>query len=148
MSSIQKIICAVDLSDHSALVADYASTLALAFNAEVIAVYVAPLLTQFMGLEVSTRSIDRLASEISAGAEQDLERFVSEKLGEVKSKAKMLNGHPVDEIVSFAHSSGADMIVMGTHGHRGINRILFGSVAEGVVKNSDVPVITVRPQDL
>ncbi|MBO4313737.1 MAG: universal stress protein, partial [Desulfovibrio sp.] len=40
----------------------------------------------------------------------------------------------------------ADMIIMGTHGRKGIDRILFGSVAEKVVKNATMPVLTIRPQ--
>ena len=40
-----------------------------------------------------------------------------------------------------------DLIVMGTHGRKGIDRIIFGSVAEKVVKNSPIPVLTIRPHD-
>ncbi|MFN3285622.1 MAG: universal stress protein, partial [bacterium] len=47
-------------------------------------------------------------------------------------------------IVEAAADVGADLVVMGTHGRTGVDRILFGSVAEHVVRTSPVPVLTVR----
>ena len=59
----------------------------------------------------------------------------------------MLIGYAAEEILSRAREEKADLIVMGTHGRKGIDRILFGSVAEKVVKNADMPVLTVRPSE-
>jgi len=56
----------------------------------------------------------------------------------------MLEGNPAHEIVEYADRSGADLVCMGTHGRGGINRLLLGSVAERVVRASEVPVLTVR----
>ncbi len=53
-------------------------------------------------------------------------------------------GHPAEEIVKYAEEAGIDLIVMGTHGRRGLDRILLGSVAEEVVRTAEVPVMTVR----
>ena len=55
------------------------------------------------------------------------------------------HGDAAEEILTRANDEGADLIVMGTHGRKGIDRILFGSVAEKVVKNASMPVLTVRP---
>lgn len=61
-----------------------------------------------------------------------------------------LNGSPSTEIVRYAEREGCDLIVMGTHGRGGIDRLLLGSVAERVVRSSEVPVLTVRvgPSDV
>ena len=59
----------------------------------------------------------------------------------------MLIGYAAKEIINRAHEENVDVIVMGTHGRKGIDRILFGSVAEKVVKNADMPVLTVRPSE-
>lgn len=56
------------------------------------------------------------------------------------------HGVPQDEIVSIADETGADMIVVGTVGRTGLDHILVGSVAEEVVRNASVPVVTVREQ--
>lgn len=145
MQKIKKIICALDLSQHSSLVADYASTIAKAFDAEVIAVYAAPALTQYVGFHVPHSSIENFVGEIVAGAEKTMEDFVAENFQGIKATGKVVNGYAAEEILSLVEKEGADLIVMGTHGRKGIDRILFGSVAEKIVKSSPIPVMTIRP---
>jgi nucleotide-binding universal stress UspA family protein len=54
-------------------------------------------------------------------------------------------GDAAEEILNYAKTEGIDLIIMGTHGRKGIERIIFGSVAERVVKKSPIPVLTVNP---
>ena len=145
MKMIKKIICALDLSQHSSLVAEYAVMMAKAFDAEVIAVYAAPALTQYVGFHVPPSSIENFVGEIVAGAEKTMEEFVTEHFKDVKATGKVVNGYAAEEIIALIDSSDADLLIMGTHGRKGIDRILFGSVAEKVVKSSRVPVMTIRP---
>lgn len=63
---------------------------------------------------------------------------------DVAVETSMLSGSPSREIVRYAEEEGCDLIVMGTHGRGGIDRLLLGSVAERVVRSSSVPVLTVR----
>ena len=56
-------------------------------------------------------------------------------------------GKPVDEITNLIGEENADLVVMGTHGRSGFNRLLIGSVAERIVRSSSVPVLTVRHPD-
>jgi nucleotide-binding universal stress UspA family protein len=56
-----------------------------------------------------------------------------------------VTGDPVEEILKYAQKERIDYIVMGTHGKKGIERVLLGSVASGVVSKSNVPVITISP---
>ena len=70
---------------------------------------------------------------------------MTENFEGVDAKAEVVVGYAAEEIITIAEKEGADMIIMGTHGRKGIDRILFGSVAEKVVKNSPVPVLTIRP---
>jgi len=80
----------------------------------------------------------------------DAQRFVasaSEKAvaAGVSSKSQVSHaGDPVDGILSIARSDGADVIVMGSHGRRGLSRLVMGSTTEGVLRRSDVPVLVVR----
>lgn len=145
MRTIKKIICALDLSQHSTLVAEYAVTMAKAFDAEIIAVYAAPALTQYVGFHVPPSSIENFVGEIVAGAEKTMQEFVAENFQGVKAEGKVINGYAAEEILNMVDSIHADLIIMGTHGRKGIDRILFGSVAEKVVKSSKIPVMTVRP---
>ena len=121
MKEIKKILCAVDLSEHSAAVAEYATMLAKGLGASII------------------------VGEIVSGAEKSMDAFVAENFPGVEAKGQVLIGYAAEEILTRANDEGADLIVMGTHGRKGIDRILFGSVAEKVVKNASMPVLTVRP---
>ena len=57
----------------------------------------------------------------------------------------MREGYPATVIVEEAESQGADLVVLGTHGHTGIKHLLLGSIAERVVQHSPCPVLTVKP---
>ena len=146
MKEIKKILCAVDLSEHSKQVAEYAATLAKNLHASVLVVYTAPSLSQYVGFHVPPNTIENFVGEIVTGAEQSMQNFVAENFEGLEAKGQVLIGYAAEEILNRAKEENADMIVMGTHGRKGIDRILFGSVAEKVVKNARIPVLTVRPQ--
>ena len=57
---------------------------------------------------------------------------------------RLLTGDPATEITQFAEKEGIDMIVLGTHGRRGLTRMLMGSVAEAVVRRASCPVLTIK----
>ncbi|MBQ7738565.1 MAG: universal stress protein [Desulfovibrionaceae bacterium] len=146
MKEIKKILCAVDLSEHSKQVAEYAATLARNLGASVTVVYTAPSLSQYVGFHVPPNTIENFVGEIVTGAEQSMENFVAENFEGLSAKGHVLIGYAAEEILNRAKEEDADMIVMGTHGRKGIDRILFGSVAEKVVKNARIPVLTIRPE--
>lgn len=60
-------------------------------------------------------------------------------------KTAVVSGDPSEEILEYVQTEKIDMIIMGTHGRKGLNKIVFGSVAERVVKASPVPVLVVNP---
>jgi nucleotide-binding universal stress UspA family protein len=61
----------------------------------------------------------------------------------VECQTKTVEGNPGDEIVDYAAKIGADLIVMGSHGHSGVRRLLLGSVAEKVLHRTPCPVLVV-----
>lgn len=72
-------------------------------------------------------------------------RGVSERLKSVgvDARAEVVEGHAAEGIVAFARDGGADLIALTTHGRGGIERVVFGSVADGVVRNAPCPVLVV-----
>ncbi len=146
MVAIKKIICALDLAETSKEVAEYATMLAKLSNAEVVALYVAPTMTQYTGFHVPPNSIDTFVAEIVDGAKKSMDEFVKENFQGVNVKSDVVIGYAAEEILANAERENADLIIMGTHGRTGIDRMLFGSVAEKVVKNSVIPVLTIRPK--
>ncbi len=71
-------------------------------------------------------------------------RTAEEELDGLRVETAILEGQPNREIVTYAAENGCDLILMGTNGRGGLNRLLLGSVAERVVRTSPVPVLTVR----
>lgn len=147
MPALKKILCALDLSDQSESVAEYAVMLAKMSGASIVAVYAAPTLTQYTGFHVPPNTIDNFVGEIVSGAERSMTDFVSEHFIGVDARGVVVVGYAAEEILALAESEQADIIVMGTRGRKGIDLILFGSVAEKVVKNATCPVLTIRPTD-
>ena len=63
----------------------------------------------------------------------------------VKTKALEAN-RPADAITDYAQKNGMDLIVVATHGHTGLKKLIMGSVASGVLNSSSVPVLLIRPE--
>ncbi len=57
----------------------------------------------------------------------------------------MVQGDPAEEILKYIAAQKVDLVIMGTHGRKGLDRILFGSVATQVVQKSPAPVLTINP---
>lgn len=76
-----------------------------------------------------------------------LEGIVNDAMKKEKVKAaySVLEGTPGETIVNFANNSGADLIAIATHGEGGFKRLLFGSVADYVLRNCDLPILVIRP---
>ena len=146
--NVRKIMCAVDLSEDSKPIATYTAKMAKALGAKVLVIYAAPSLSQYVGFHVPPNTIETFVDEIISGADENMKAFVEENFQGVEAEGKVRVGYASEEILRHSVEDGCDLIVMGTHGRKGIDRILFGSVAEKVVQNSTIPVLTVRPEDL
>lgn len=146
MRAIKKILCALDLSEHSKTVANYTGMIAKMANASIHVVYVAPTMTQYTGFHVAPNTIDTFVGEIVTGAETAMEKFIADNFVDFEVTSEIAVGIANEEILEATKKVDADIIIMGTHGRKGIDRILFGSVAEKVLIESSVPVITIRPE--
>ena len=62
----------------------------------------------------------------------------------VRVESRVRRGHPAEEIVAAARETGADLIAMSTHGRGGLGRLVFGSVAQAVLRHVDIPVFLMR----
>ncbi len=146
MTMFSKILCPVDFSEASPAIAKTARELAQKFDAEIIVVYVAPSMIQYEIFDLPAASLPQLVGDIVSGAEKTMNEFVTTHFTDVRATGKVVSGDAAEAIVNLSQSEGADLIVMATHGRQGLNRLLFGSVAEKVVKTSPIPVMTIRPQ--
>jgi len=145
MVQIKTILCALDFSEVSPKVAAYAKALAQVCGAKIIALYVAPSLTQYVEFHVQASYIDDFVTGIVHGASETMDTFLKDYFTDVPAEGRVVTGYAAEEIVSAAEEMKADIIVLGTHGRRGLDKFLFGSVAEKVIKTSSVPVLSMRP---
>jgi nucleotide-binding universal stress UspA family protein len=141
--TIQKILVPTDGSDYSVRAAEYGISVAKAHDAEIVFVYVVDELVIDMFPKGEKRD------EVEAELKNDGRRFLSyaiglaEKAG-VKSTSMLLKGRPFEQIVNATKSFDVDLVVMGTYGRRGADRILMGSVAERVIEYAVCPVLVVK----
>ncbi|MFB6352941.1 MAG: universal stress protein, partial [Halobacteriales archaeon] len=114
---------------------------AAAFDATLHALYVVELqATSPMQLTLDT-VIDRLEAE---GADRTAEIAEAAESAGVEAVTDVRHGVADETIVDYVRAHDIDLVVMGTHGRRGVDRQLLGSVTERVVRTSPVPVLTVR----
>jgi nucleotide-binding universal stress UspA family protein len=84
--------------------------------------------------------------DLKAAADLDLSKVPGpDGVPESRVKRQSIVGRPFEEIVRYAKVHDVDLIVIGSHGRRGLSHLLLGSVAERVVRTAGCPVLTVRP---
>ncbi|MEW5725560.1 MAG: universal stress protein [Thermodesulfobacteriota bacterium] len=142
---IKKILFPVDLSEASPLIAPLVKDLAGKYGAEVKVLFVARTMDHYLSMHIPHTTIQNFEQELFSKAQAHLAEFMETHFKDLPAQAFVVRGHPAEEILSFARKEGVDLIALGTHGRRGLEKILFGSVAEEVVKNSPVPVLTINP---
>jgi universal stress protein A len=142
---VKKILCPIDFSPTSQRALAVAVSMARRFGAELelLHVYQTPAAP---GASGSASSAARAVSGHLAAAHSELLRWCKEANpgGEVTSRARVIDGTPHVEILRAAKSGTYDLVVMGTLGRTGLTRLVLGSVAERVVRESPCPVLTVR----
>ena len=145
MKAITKILTAIDFSENSECAFEYALTMATQFNAELTIIHVINEPVDLRGFYVPHISFEQLEKEIEESAAKMMDTFCSTRLGTFTNyKTAIVTGIPYEEIKAQAERMDASMIVLGTHGRTGLDRILFGSTAERVVSSARCPVLTVR----
>ena len=146
MKDVKKILVPVDFSENSKKIIKSAVYVAEKFEASLSVVFVVQSFEDYSGFFVPHMPIAQFEEEMVQSAERKMESFLDENLDEsFPHEAKVLSGDVAEEITSYAQVQGADMLIMGTHGYKGFEKILFGSVAEKVVKTASCPVMTINP---
>lgn len=145
---ITKILFPTDFSEGALHAFPYAADLAKTYGAKLYLVHILYDIAVASGLHVPHTSMDTLYAELEVNAKKSLESFAYEmRKGIADIEFSVLRGVPYEETLKFAETHGIDLIVIGTHGRKGLDRMLFGSTAERIVRNAACPVLTVRKPD-
>lgn len=140
---ISKILIPTDGSDNSMRAAEYGIKVAKMLGAQVMVVYVIDTVVLTQIAKVTERE------GVERELKQDGQRYINYVLGlaaqaGVKAASLLARGRPFEQIVHLAKGLDMDLIVMGTYGRRGAERILIGSVAERVIEYASCPVLVVK----
>ncbi|QLG62307.1 universal stress protein [Halorarum salinum] len=134
------VLLPVDGSDGTGAALAHAESLGTTYGATVHVLHVADTNRDSVTTLAAGNTVDvlsekgtELVEEVSAALDPAVSR-----------RTEVLQGDPHDTIVDYANEYGIDLIVMATHGRRGLERFLLGSVTDRVVRTADVPVLTVR----
>ena len=140
--NIKKILFPTDFSQYNDRALRLASTLAAESGATLYIVHVDELrdLTAAMG---EAGYLMATALEDRQEVRDQLERIVP-TVATVAYEHHYLRGSPVVEILTFAEAENIDLIVMASHGRTGLSRLLMGSIAEGIMRKAQCPVLIVK----
>ncbi|MFW6000366.1 MAG: universal stress protein [Halorubrum sp.] len=146
MPLYDRILVPTDGSSEGELAVCHALDLAAVHGASVRAIYVVDT-ARYAGMPMETtwEGVGDLLYDDGDAALETVRELAADR--DVDVETAVVEGSPSRKIITHAEEAGCDLVVMGTHGRGGIDRLLLGSVAEKVVRGSSVPVLTVRIGD-
>jgi nucleotide-binding universal stress UspA family protein len=142
------MLCPVDFSEMSAAAYRFAARLAGACDARLTAIHVYNFEAPAYFTPAQAGEIAAQFEATRADAEAALRRFASESGGPGEPAVLVREGDPANAVLRAAAELQAGLIVMSTHGRSGLRRLLLGSVAERVLRDSSIPVLTIRGPDV
>lgn len=145
MKRIRRVLHATDFSSASRRAFDTALGIAKSLNAKLAIVYVLPPVIVIPDQYIDAATLDQLDRQARQWGAKGLRTLAAraKKVG-VKASVLLRNGDPADQIVLAGRATKSDLIVVGTHGRRGLGKLFLGSVAGRVVSTASCPVVTVR----
>jgi nucleotide-binding universal stress UspA family protein len=145
---IKNVLFPTDFSEGAAYALPYALDIAKSYNAKLHLLHVLHDVVISTGMHIPHTSVDLMYKDLEDAAKKSLEKLCLKAAENCKDVQQVVvRGIPYEEILKYAGSASVDLIVIGTHGRKGLDRFMFGSTAERVVRNSACPVMTVRKPD-
>jgi nucleotide-binding universal stress UspA family protein len=141
MPRLKSILCPIDFSEFSVKAYDYAQSFAQHYKAELLVQHVLYSLPAFY----TDAAYEEICRKLRTDALRKLREFAKRHTrARVQPQCVVQEGIATDLILSFAEAKAVNLIVMGTHGLRGLDRLMLGSVTEKVLRKARCPVLAVR----
>ncbi len=145
MQEVHQIIVPVDFSKATAKLVDYASYMAEKLSATIHFVHVAEI-NQGHDMLLGSSVFGDIKEKIIAAAEERMTNLLEDNSECCKGcTGKVVSGDIVDAIIDHANNNKADLIIISTHGTKGLEKILLGSVAERVIRKAPCPTLIYNP---
>ena len=151
MQEIKTVVTPVDFSENADKIATSAAYVAGKMGARLDLIFVVQNFEDYSGFFVPPVNLPNLEEELLESAQHRMEEFVKDTHDAIAAAgvsdvhSSVLTGDVTDEILQYVKDNNANLIVMGTHGYKGLERVMFGSVADKVVKTACCPVLTINP---
>ena len=146
MKQINKILFPIDFTSHFESLLPWVSTFAGKFDATVYVLFVAQDLANFSTFYVPHGNIQAFQQEAVESARKRMAAAVEESFKDFpKLETRVESGSAAAKILELAKKEQIDLIIMGAHGRKGLDRAIFGSVADKVVQGAPCPVLTIHP---
>ena len=146
MKQVQKILFPIDFTSHFESLLPWVETFAGKFDATVYVLFVAQDLANFTTFYVPHGNIQRFQQEAVESARKRMAAAVQEFFKDFpKLETRVESGAAGAKILELAKKEQIDLIIMGAHGRKGLDRAIFGSVADKVVQGAPCPVLTIHP---
>lgn len=143
--NLKRILVPIDFSDHSKRALNYAIPFAEHFGASIDLIYVVEPTIYPADFSFGQAGFPNVEEELRTSGANELESLIKKQIaGRVPARKVIRTGKPFYEIIEYAREAGIDLIIIATHGHSGMEQILFGSTAEKVVRKAPCPVLVVR----
>lgn len=144
-TTIKKVLVPIDFSDYSKSALKYAVNFAKTFDADIILIYVVEPVIYPPDFSMGQIAMPSINTEWDDRAKDELQKLAKSEIAEIANvKTIIKTGKPFVEIIETAKEENIDLIIIATHGHSGVEHILFGSTAEKVVRKAPCPVLTLR----
>ncbi|MBU3949095.1 MAG: universal stress protein [Proteobacteria bacterium] len=141
-----KILFPVDLSEASPKIVPYVTEMAHKFDSEIHILFVARAFQYFTSMYVPHPSVDLFETAVTEGGRKSIEEFADKYFKDPeKIKIAIVNGDAAEEIINYIKGEDIDLLIMGTHGRKGLDKLIFGSVAEKVTKTTPIPMMLINP---
>ena len=145
MNEISKVVVPVDLEQHTQKLAEFAIYIAKKLNVHLSFLHV----VEFYGsgdMMLGSPSLETINQERVVKAKEVMANLVKDNSSKYDNISGIVyKGDVVDTIVTFAQEEQAGLVIVGTHGAKGLEKILLGSVAERVLKRVHCPTLTMNP---
>jgi len=149
MVKIKRILFPTELRDYSLKILSYVISMSDKYNSTIYLLHVIEDFLKWGGFYIPHISLDLYQKEALEAAEKLMDKVCRQQMqGCPDFERRIRSGDPAAEILKTIESEEIDLVVMGTHGYKGLEHAIFGSVAEKVIKNSAVPVLTINPNKL
>lgn len=146
MKAIERILFPVDLTENSDKLVPYVVTMAQKFDAKIYVLFVVRIFQYFTDIYVAPPSISLFENELVEGARKRMDEFLKTHFSDLpQAQGEVVLGDPSDAIVKYIGEHSIGLVIMGTHGRKGLDRVIFGSVADRVIKTARVPVLVANP---